>query len=39
MTAAGFVPYAERIVSILPGTFAQLARDVDAGRHPEMRTD
>lgn len=34
MTSSGFVPYAERIVSILPATFTQLARDVDAGHYP-----
>jgi 3-hydroxyisobutyrate dehydrogenase-like beta-hydroxyacid dehydrogenase len=34
VTAGEFLPYAQRIVSILPDTLAGLARDVDAGRHP-----
>ena len=34
MTATGIVTFANRIVSILPATFTQLARDVDAGHYP-----
>jgi 3-hydroxyisobutyrate dehydrogenase-like beta-hydroxyacid dehydrogenase len=32
--ARTFLPYAERVVAILPGTLAGLARDVDERRHP-----
>lgn len=32
--AAAFVPYARRMLGLLDGTVADLARDVDAGEHP-----
>ncbi len=32
--AGDFLPYAQRVVAILPDTLAGLARDVDAGTHP-----
>ncbi len=34
MPAAGFLPYARRVLGLLDATFAELARDVDAGEHP-----
>ncbi|MCX6462880.1 MAG: NAD(P)-binding domain-containing protein [Pseudonocardiales bacterium] len=32
--ATAFLPYARRVLGLLDGTFADLARDVDAGEHP-----
>jgi 3-hydroxyisobutyrate dehydrogenase-like beta-hydroxyacid dehydrogenase len=39
ISARTFLPYAERVVAILPGTLAGLARDVDDRSHPGDEDD